>query len=277
MNLFFKLFFSAFALFFLSGCKKSNDIKGEDKEALQASPFLVDKIYDYHDRLLAEYVYSEEDQLIRRSAYDPVSYPGIKILDQVFSYTEERISHIEVINYTHPQFSHYILITYDDEGNIKRDETYKDGGIMQGYNNYIYRNGKIDHMADDSGNENYFVGYNNTANAEQSKILMPDDGSVANEGFITIYRNFTYDTHPKPDFGMGKVFQVEPLPGFGTEAVFEKNISGNNMLEFVGGTRWIYTYNEDGLPETIETKWKDIEISEPILLKIKYRKRNIGL
>ena len=35
---------------------------------------------------------------------------------------------------------------------------------------------------------------------------------------------------------------------------------------------WVYTYNEYGLPATIETKWNGIETLEPMLLRITYKK-----
>ena len=46
------------------------------------------------------------------------------------------------------------------------------------------------------------------------------------------------------------------------------------MVEYVeSGTKWIYTYDKNNLPSTIETKWKDSNTEKPMLLRIKYRER----
>jgi len=265
----FKLSVLCFAFFLLWSCKKDNKVE-KDKEELAGKLFLVDKIHDYHDRLLAEYFYNESGNLVKRSTYDPVNHPGIKTTDFLFSYAEGRISRIVVVDYISPQFNHDILIFYNSTGDIIRDETYQYGNMIT-YKNYVYQDSKIAGITDDSNNQHYFISYNGSANAEQSKVLIFDDGNIGNDGFVEVTRNFIYDDHRKPDFGIGKVFQVEPFPGFGNEATIEKNISGNNMLEFVGGSKWIYTYNADGLPATVETKWKDVETTEPMLMRITYK------
>ena len=101
---------------------------------------------------------------------------------------------------------------------------------------------------------------------------VPDDGYVGyKNGYREIHGYYIYDDKKKPDFGIEGIFQFEPLPYFGTAAVIPKNASEHNMLELVGGDKWIYEYNEHGLPETIETKWKDVETLEPMVLNIKYR------
>lgn len=140
-----------------------------DNSAEPQGQFVVDKIFDYNNNLLAEYIYSSENQLIKRITTDPIN---------------QRSS------------DEYIERFYDYE---------YDGGIQ-------------------------------------------------------------------PNFGINNIFQFEPLPYFGTEAMFEKNISLNNMTKNVtSGTKWIYEYNHNNLPETIETKWDGIETEEPMLLRIEYK------
>jgi len=46
------------------------------------------------------------------------------------------------------------------------------------------------------------------------------------------------------------------------------------MIEFIDGTKWTYTYNEYELTSTIEVKWKDIETTLPMLLRIVYKEVN---
>ena len=89
--------------------------------------------------------------------------------------------------------------------------------------------------------------------------------------------HYKYDNMPKPNFGIDYLFIYDPLP-FIEEGQLARCLSQNNMTEQVGGTTWIYTYNEHGLPSTIEIKWKDIETIDPdtgepfpMLLRIEYK------
>ncbi len=43
-----------------------------------------------------------------------------------------------------------------------------------------------------------------------------------------------------------------------------------------GGEEWVYTYNEEGLPLTIETIWGGIPTSEPMILTLTYQKIEAG-
>ena len=84
--------------------------------------------------------------------------------------------------------------------------------------------------------------------------------------------NYEYDDKPQPNFGLDYLFAFQPLPQMGTETGYARELSNNNLTKYVNsGTTWSYTYNEHGLPETIETKWKDIETLEPMLMKITYK------
>ena len=56
-------------------------------------------------------------------------------------------------------------------------------------------------------------------------------------------------------------------------SVYQK-LHTNNMTDATSkGYRWEYTYNENGLPETIETKWVDIPTEEPMLFTITYKQK----
>ena len=82
---------------------------------------------------------------------------------------------------------------------------------------------------------------------------------------------YEYDDKPKPNVGLDYLF-LQPIPGIGTETGFVRELSNNKLTKYVNsGTAWIYTYNEDGLPVTIETKWAGIETLEPILMRITYK------
>ena len=82
--------------------------------------------------------------------------------------------------------------------------------------------------------------------------------------------HYEYDNNPKPNFGLDYLFSYTPLPQMGTTSVLQRGLSKNNMVSDAGNT-WIYTYNEYGLPATIETKWNGIETLKPMLLRITYK------
>lgn len=262
------LFFGTILSLTLSSCNSNDDGQATVEEKPR---FLVNKIYNYDHELMADYFYNSNNQLMKRSTYDPQNYPGQKIQDYEFEYENNRISLIKNINYTHPQFSHDIKIIYDAQGRITADETYQYGNRINRRDYKYYDNGKIMSIVFLNDIENYFMDYQNTDNIMQVKLLMKGGDEIANTEYREIYRNFVYDNHPKPYFGTASVFQFEPMPGYGEEALLEKNLSKNNLIEFVNGSKWIHTYNENGYPETIEVKWKDVETEKPIMYRIIYR------
>lgn len=241
----------------------------ETSETSDQKEFLVDKIFDYNDNLLADYIYNDNHQLVKRLTTNPVNDNS---WDYEFDYEHNKISKIKYIDHNFPEFNHTIKIYYSTEGRIIKDETYK-GDILVGVKNYTYYpDGKIKGIVDANGEENITFLYHDTPNIEQVKILVPDNGDITtNRNYIEVFYNYTYDDGKKPDFGIGDIFQFEPLP-FRTEATLVKNISQNNITGFLeSGTVCIYEYNEFNLPTTIETKWSGVVTEEPMLLKITYK------
>jgi hypothetical protein len=243
---------------------------GNDDTIEPQRQFVVDEIFDYNNNLLAKYIYNDNNQLIKRITTDPINE---RSSDYEFEYLENRISKIKYIDYTFPQFNHTILVYYNQQGQIEKDETYK-GNNLIGIKNYsYYANGKIKGIIDNNGEENITYIYNNTNNIEQVKIRFLDNGDVSNtDEYIEKFYDYEYDSGNKPNFGINNIFQFEPLPYFGTEAMFEKNISLNNMTKNITtGTKWIYEYNKFNLPKRIETKWDGVDTEEPMLLRIEYK------
>ena len=242
----------------LTSCEKDDPIDAQRQ-------FLVDKVYDYNHKLLSQYTYNENNQLIKRVTTDAIGSS-----DYDFEYSDNRISKIEYTDYVFPQFNHIILIYYNEQGKIIRDEMYQYGNLIE-FKNYTYfTNGKIKGIINTDGEENINFIYHNTNNIEQVRILTPD---IFNPGdYIEMFHDYQYDNGNKPNFGIGQIFQIEPIPHFGTEAMFEKNISLNNMTEnLASGTKWIYEYNEFNLPMTVETIWKESVTEEPMLLRFEYK------
>lgn len=244
----------------------------KDDPIVTQKQFIVDKIFDYNNNLLAEYIYNDNNQLIKRVTTDPINE---RSSDYELEYLDNRISRIKYIDHNFPQFNHTILIFYNEQEQIVKDETYKNDNLI-GIKNYsYYANGKIKGIIDNNGEENITYFYNNTNNIEQVKIRFIDNGDLSNtDEYIERFYGYEYDGGNKPDFGISQVFQFEPLPYFGTEARFEKNISLNNMTKNITSrTKWIFEYNEFNLPKSIETKWDGIETDEPMLLRIEYKEK----
>ncbi|WP_445456523.1 hypothetical protein [Flavobacterium sp. HNIBRBA15423] len=232
--------------------------------------FLVDKVFDYNNNLLAEYFYNENNQLIKRKDTDPVNN---KSSDYKLEYENNRVNRIIYTDHTFPQFNHFTKIYYNEQGQMVKAGTFKNGQLVGSKNYIYYPDGKMKGLIDDNNVEYLTLLYDGTKNVERVKLLgsgnnLPEDGGQTEDQYF----DYEYDNALKPFFGINDMLPFEPLPYFGTEATLAKNISQNNMTENrESGTRWIYQYNEHNFPKTIEVQWDNIETVEPILWRITYR------
>lgn len=226
--------------------------------------FLVDKVYDYNNNLLAEYFYNGNNQLILRKDTDPVND---KSSSYEFGYENNRIEKINYIDNTFPQFSYTINVYYNEQDQISKDEILKGGQIISERYYTYYQNGKLQGILGEN-DTNVVTYYYDQDNVE--KVGLWDNNG---DGDMTeIFYYYQYDSGQRPDFGIGKIFQYEPWPYFGTEAALPMNLSHNNMtLNLQSGTQWLYEYNEHDLPKTIEVKWDGVETVEPLMWRIKYK------
>ncbi len=248
-------------VFLTTACKKNDEpVEAERKT------FLVDKIYDYNNNLVATYEHDDRNRLIKRGGINSTS--GY-YLEYLFEYEGDKLSNIVYKDQSFPQFDHNIRLFYDAKGKIIKDETIQRGSIV-GTRFYVYNaEGRINNIKYANGFENYFVDYSDKGNAVKVRELIRDDrtGELREQ-----LRTFVYDDSKSVPFGIDDIFQIELLPQFGTEATFERYISANNMISFGNsGTEWKYTYNKEGLPVTIETKWKELPTAEPMMLRIRYK------
>ena len=249
-------------------CKKDENLTDS---IVDNSIYIIDKVYDYHNRQIAEYVYNEKNQLILRRTTDSALQ---RYSDYNLEYKDDLLNKISYEDYTFPQFSHQIYLQYDNQKKVIREETFKSNQMIS-YNNYHYNSeGKIDYFMDDAGKGNFYIYYNQQGDVITSKYIIDVSQDPMHQGKDTIhaYRYFKYDQNNSPKTNLNDLIQFEILPYYGTEATIEKALSAHNMTEMVNGTKWIYTYNSQGLPETIEVKWKDVNTLEPIMWRIKYKK-----
>lgn len=227
--------------------------------------FLVSKVFDYQNRLLADYIYNDNNQLTKRIFTDPTTGNSS---DLMFSYTDNKVSQIEFIDHNYPNFNNNKFLFYDSSDRIVRSEIFQNGNMISHINYEYSSSGLITHFYSDDGITYNFFEYDNHRNIITVTNFYFDPFTGGNIEHIS---QFNYDYHRKPSFNLDYLFQIDLLPKMGSEAVFERNMSLNNLtFSENSGTRWSYTYNDSCLPVSILTEWEGIITDEPILLRLEY-------
>ena len=157
---------------------------------------------------------------------------------------------------------------YDTQGELIK----KNGEAL----NFRYEKGRVvgfSHENDQWINSDTMV-YDNSGNIIEHIHIVPEltmFGQPIPGTAIRTVRYYEYDDNPKPNFGLDYLFVYNPLP-YTEVPDLTRALSKNNMTKATeDGYAFIYTYNENGLPNTIETKWLGIETLEPMLLRITYK------
>jgi len=265
-------------LFFLSmalsvgaiSCNKINEFDNVDNIRKQ---FLVDKIYNYEDILVAEYFYDNKNRLIKKTVTSNVGNKKQEwgAYSDEFEYENGRVSKIKRT----PNSETHVF--YNSKNQLMKSEGYFN------YPDFRYESGVVvGFLSKNDGSFFYSdtIVYNNSGNVVQHIHIHPeltDFGQPIAGTTQRSVRYYEYDNNPKPNFGLDDLFIYDPLPFF-EDAPLERCLSNNNMTEYIGGSTWTYTYNENRLPSTIEIKWKDIETIDPdtgepfpMLFKLKYK------
>lgn len=246
-------------LIFISSCKT------DDANVLTSKDFLVSKVYDYQDRLLANYVYNDSGQLIKREFNDPeTGNPS----DLVLTYKNNLLEKIAYIDYIYPQFNNEKYFFYDDSNKMIREETHQNNTITNHINLKYNDNGTLKYLYTDDGTQLNLYEYDQNLNIISTTSYLRDH--ITGETYEE-KKSFSYDVNAKPYFGISYNLPLELLPKMGSIANWEKGFSKNNMIESnESGTTWNYKYNELGLPISINTKWEGITTEEPMVIKIEY-------
>jgi len=272
---FIKVIFILVSLLTLFGCQKDDD----EVFQINETKFIVDKIYNYNNDLVAEYFYDNENKLIKKYVTEHLGnnyQQGWASYSDEFEYQDGLVSKIIHKDISYNMFNYETYILYNSNGKIMKTEVYKDGQQISSNSNYRYEDKYL------TGTVKYHLGtmvyrdsiiYNNSGNTIKYISERPETDLLGNpipETKITSTQEFNYDNHSRPNFNLDYLFIYELLP-FREEADLQRQLSANNMTEFIDGTKWIYTYNEHGIPSAIEVKWKDIETTLPMLLRITYK------
>lgn len=244
--------------------------------------FLVDKIYNYDDILVAEYFYDNNNRLIKQVIPENLGNRRQEwaAYTAEFEYTDGLVSKIIHKDVTYNMFNYETRIFYDLQGQLIKSEEHMNGSQIS-HTDYRYENERVVSHTNDPVYTDTIV-YDHLRNVSQHIYIVPelnDFGQPIPGTTRKVVHTYNYDNKMKPNFGLDYLFVFQPLPHMGTETGFARELSNNNLTKYGNsGTTWTYTYNKYGLPETIETKWKDIETIDPdtgkpfpMLLKIKYK------
>ena len=261
-------------------CEKSDEFDDNLGTAIR-SKFIVDKIYNYRNCLLAEYIYDNNNRLIKMIVADTLIEPNGKIYrkwENEFEYRNGRVSKMKNYNL---YIDKRTFATGEPRGS--RTETtfeYNSQGRLIKMNGkrltFRYENGRVvgSLYVNDQGIYPDTMVYDNSGNIIEHICIVPELNNLGDPipgTAIRIVRYHEYDNKLKPNFGLDYLFTFNPLPYTEVPDLI-RALSNNNMARATeDGYAFVYTYNENGLPETIETKWLDIETTEPMLLRITYK------
>lgn len=276
-QVFFNLILALAGLLVLSGCQKNDGVI-----VIPNKQFVVDKILDYNKNLVAVYSYDKENRLIKKSVTEHLGQQYQSewaAYSDEFEYKDGLVSKIIHKDVSYNQFNYETHIFYNSLGKIAKTEVYINNQQTSARSDYRYENGFL------TGTVKYSLGstvykdsivYNNEGNVIKYIYETPDLNMVGQpipQTKRVSVKEFVYDNHSRPNFNLDYLFIYEPLPFF-EEADLQRQLSANNMIRLIDGSSWSYTYNEYGLPATIEVKWKDIVTTTPMLLRIVYKEVN---
>jgi len=269
-------------LLIAAGFYSCNEQVVEQPERTIRDKFLVDRIYDYHHNLLAEYIYDDNNRLIKRIFTNKsVSYfrTDEMRIETEFKYNRGRVSKMISNVWQHTvfhTFAHEVHHNYREEITFEYDSQGRLIGNSWGAR-YRYENGRVvgflSNEADGFIRSDTLV-YNHLGNIIQHILTVPEltnFGQPIPGTSQRVVHYFEFDNNPRPNFGIDHLFSFQPLP-YTSTADLQMTLSRNNMTRSShAGTSWVYTYNEHGLPATIETIWEGIPTETPMLLRIVYR------
>lgn len=244
--------------------------------------YLVNKIESYQsesNNSISEYIYNSENKLTQRITTGKM-VENSKVRDfryeHDFEYTNNLVSKIKIKDLTHNQFSYDIHLFYDKQNRLIRNENWKNGTMIS-YNNFYFENNRMVSIYYDDTKpfETNRISYDSFGNIIKHLYVVPKTDPLGNpipDEFEDREYNYEYDTGLKPNFLIDYLFVYEALPGIGTVTGFARGLSNNNLSKYTNsGTTWYFSYNELGLPESYEMKWKDIETTSPMIWKISYK------
>ena len=239
--------------------------------------YIVSRIYDYNGNLTATYEYNDQWQILSMVHYDYNSIPGtVRSMTFRFSYisdtefkVEKRTSQADMKIYD----CDYYYMEDKATGNIELKSDLFNQGLVLSEIFIIDDDGNINKEIGEGALQFIYDDNRNLTGLRGWKDPNMGDNVIGETEYgldLVEYNNiYQYDQNPRPNFGMGKCFFIEPRPYFG-DFGYERALSQNNMTHVHGEVNWEYTYNEIGLPTMINVIWPGVELLTPIVYKIEY-------
>lgn len=223
--------------------------------------------------MLAEYGYDDDGRLVKaylseRNTWQNTSY----MYEERFEWWNNRpVKQLTAMEYTGNGYREdveqdfEVTYKYDAGGRLMhhgaddnwpggRQYEYDDRGRL--VQTYIYEFGGMTYKDrlewDESGNVIKHI----CAGPLQSDFMEPMPGTYHE----WVYE-YEYDNHPKPNFGLSSAFfwdgRYSPWPSAGnTDEQMARTLSRNNLTRCeASGYGYRYTYNEEGLPATVQQIW----------------------
>ena len=234
----------------------NNDI--EDISSDLRKKYLVEKITWYDDETNhkeAYYEYDNNNRLVRRIIHNTYFEQGRVKYDTIvdnYEYTEgnlTKISHKDV----------YVSYTYDLEyDNVGRLITSK---YVNNIMHFCYRGGKMDSIWYDNDPECYTIlKYDEHGNIvkEINRVPEMDDIWYPTGNYVFRENEYEYDDKIRPFFNIDNAFVYDPIFGQGTtHPVYIRMLSTNNLIKY-SRSSWHYTYNEEGLPIELRSRFEGV-------------------
>lgn len=239
----------------------------------------VDIITSPRGDMLAEYSYDGEGRLVRKNVSDILEEPyrtvtrnwderylwengrvvkktsRTRYRDSYFGYDESNTVET-ALEYDSEGRLHKDGFAYDGEGHLIRTYSYEFAGLLY-EDGLVWENGNVVRHISESPENNAFG------------EPMPDTRRVR-------VAEYEYDDNPKPNFGLDGVFSyVDGLDSwpYTESTALPRSLSRNNLTKArSAGYEYRYTYNVNGLPETVHTIWLGIDADEPMIQTIVYKR-----
>lgn len=237
--------------------------------------YLVEKITWYDDETNhkeAYYEYDNNNRLVRRIIHSTYFEQGRVKYDTIvdnYEYTEGNLTKISCKDV-------YVSYTYDLEyDNAGRLITSKYGNNIM---HFCYRGGKMDSIWYDNDPECYTIlKYDKHGNIvkEINRVPEMDDiwGEYPTGDYVFIENEYEYDDKIRPFFNIDNAFVYDPIFGQGTtHSEYIRMLSTNNLIKY-SRSSWHYTYNEEGLPIELRSRFEGVTpVNDPKYV-FTYRKK----
>jgi len=250
----------SFLVFIFCGLTATNIAQAQESR----DDFLVDEISRFESSsnyAEAKYEYDTDNKLLRRvitgKMIENSQVRDLKYVDE-FEYENGLVSKIQHQDLTHFMFSYDIHFIYNSQNELIRKETWMNG-FMIGHSNYHYEDGRVVSIYNDNTVpfELDTIFFDNSGNVIKHTEIYPKLdilGQPIPGEFEVRELYYEYDDSPRPNFELDYLFAYQLIPWMGTAFPCEiMNLSNNNMTKATYEQQTHnYTYNEHGLPATLQ-------------------------